>query len=100
MHEYRHGSGRVVPCVCRQSFAARHSRLAPHNERREPSRTPSFLHYTWYPSACAYGTGQTCTPLVPDVMLNLVAVVYQPPTKIPLLSDDETPVPGAPVVNQ
>jgi hypothetical protein len=53
--------------------------------------------------------GQTCTPLVPDVMLNLVVMLYQPPTKIALLNETVSPnqrpvagsrVVGLPVVSQ
>jgi Flp pilus assembly protein TadG len=48
----------------------------------------------------AAGFGQTCTPLVPDVMLNLFVVLYQPPTKMALLNGDVSPFTGSPVVSQ
>ncbi len=39
------------------------------------------------------------TPLVPDLMLNLIVVVYQPPTKMALLNDEVSPL-SLPVVSQ
>ena len=42
----------------------------------------------------------TCTPLVPEVMLNLSLSVYQPPTKMALLSEEVSALPGSPVVSQ
>jgi hypothetical protein len=44
--------------------------------------------------------GSTCTPLVPEVMLKLSVLLYQPPTKIPLLNDPVSPLIGLPVVSQ
>ena len=51
--------------------------------------------------------GETYTPLVPDVMIKSVALVYQPPTNLPSLRDDCLPnvwpglaMVGVPVVNQ
>jgi hypothetical protein len=59
-----------------------------------PEREPA----PYRPIAC-YGQA-TCTPLVPEVMLNLVVVLYQPPTKIALLSDAVSRLTGSPVVSQ
>jgi hypothetical protein len=41
--------------------------------------------------ASAHQGQTTCTPLVPDVMLNFVLMLYQPPTKMALLMDDDSP---------
>ena len=38
-------------------------------------------------------------PLVPEVMLNLLVLLYQPPTKMALLNDDVSPL-SLPVVSQ
>jgi hypothetical protein len=46
------------------------------------------------------GIGEMYTPLVPEVMLNLLVEVYHPPTKIALLREEVSKFVGSPVVSQ
>jgi len=52
------------------------------------------------PNADGSGAGTTCAPLVPLVMEKVSVLLYHPPTKIALLSDEVSASDGAPVVSQ